>query len=193
MSRLLTVIVLVFLFCATLLGQAPGSRKATLSDVLVARAQEWVDTWNNKDVGGMRRLHADDVAGQLYGIGEEFGTVDKLLDDIARENFWNLSWSIKIVDPRVRVLGTDAALVAFRLVGQETNSDGGSRPYSAAYSLIFQRQKNIWKVIHVHSSHGPVPGSGSRTDRPSLINGNLADSSSYAARRSASDKRVIGR
>ncbi|MEP6705436.1 MAG: nuclear transport factor 2 family protein [Acidobacteriota bacterium] len=163
MSRLLTVIVIVFWCCAAVFGQAAGSRKATLPDMLLARAQLCGDTWNNKDVDRMRRLHADDVSIQLYGIGEEFGTVETLLDDIARTKFWNLSWSIKIEDSRVRLLGKDAALVTFHLVGQETNSDGGSRRYSGAHSLIFQRQKNVWKVVHVHSSHGPMPGSASTT------------------------------
>jgi ketosteroid isomerase-like protein len=162
MSRLLKVITVVLISSAAALGQASVSKKATLSDILIARAQEWVDTWNKKDVRRMRGLHAADVTGQLYGIVEEFTTIDKLLDDIARENFWKLSWSIKIVEPRVRILGPDAALVAFRLIGDETNSTGGSRRYSAAYSLIFQRERKVWRVVHVHSSHGPVPGSPSR-------------------------------
>ena len=162
MSRLPKVITVVLISSAAAFGQASATKKATLPDILIARAQEWVDTWNNKDVKRMRALHAADVADQLYGIGEEFGTVDKLLDGIARENYWNLSWSIKIVEPRVRLLGPDAALVAFRLIGDETNSDGRSRRYSGAYSLIFQREKKVWKVIHVHSSHGPVPGTPSQ-------------------------------
>ena len=163
MSGLLRVITVVLISSAAAIGQAAVSKKATLSDTLIARAQEWVDTWNNKDVKRMRGLHAADVTGQLYGIGEEFTTMDKLLDGIAKENFWNLSWSIKIVEPRVRILGPDVALVAFRLIGDETNnSTGGSRRYSGAYSLIFQRERKVWKVVHVHSSHGPVPGSPSQ-------------------------------
>jgi ketosteroid isomerase-like protein len=162
MPRLLKVITVLLVASAAGSGQASVSGKAALTDTLITRSQEWVDTWNKKDVKRMRALHAEDVADQLYGIGEEFGTVEHLLDDIARENFWNLSWSIKIVDPRVRVLGPNSALVAFRLIGDETNSKGGSRRYSAAYSLIFQREKRVWKVAHVHSSHGAVPGSTSR-------------------------------
>jgi uncharacterized protein (TIGR02246 family) len=158
MSRLLSVAALLF-FCSTaLVGQAPRSSTASVSNTLVARAQEWVDTWNDKDVERMRRLHADDVSIQLYGIGEEFVAIDKLLKAIREENFWNLSWSIKIVQPHVRMLGADAALVTFRLVGKETHRGGSSRPYSAAYSLVFQRHRGEWKIVHVHSSSGPVPG-----------------------------------
>jgi hypothetical protein len=106
----------------------------------------------------MRRLHADDISIQLYAIGEEFVTMEKLLKEIREENFWKLSWSIKIVQPQVRMLGADAALVAFRLVGKETHSNGSSRPYSAAFSLVFQRYRDDWKIVHVHDSSGPVPG-----------------------------------
>jgi hypothetical protein len=121
-----------------------------------------VDTWNKKDVRRMRRLHADDVSRQLYGIGEEFVTVETLLGDIERENFWGLSYAIKVVDPKVRVLGSGAALVTFKLIGQEISREGGSKRYSGAYSLIFERQKSSWKITHVHSSHGAVPGSATK-------------------------------
>ena len=158
MSRLLSVATLLFFSSTVLVGQTPRSSTASTSDTLVARAQEWVDTWNNKDVERMRRLHADDASIQLYGRGDRFGTIERTLKEIREENFWNLSWSVKIEEPRVRILGADAALVAFRLVGKETHSDGSSRPYSSAYSLVFQRYRDEWKIVHIHSSSGPVPG-----------------------------------
>jgi uncharacterized protein (TIGR02246 family) len=157
MSRLLCVIIFLFFCSTTLVGQTRDARTAPVSDTLVALAQEWVDTWNNKDVERMRRLHADDVSIQLYALGEEFVTIEKLLKEIRKENFWKLSWSIKIVQPHVRMLGADAALVAFRVVGKETHSYGSSRPYSAAFSLVFQRYRDEWKIVHVHDSSGPVP------------------------------------
>ena len=160
MARLLSVVAFL-LFCpAALSAQTSGSKTAPVSDTLVARAQEWVDTWNKKDVERMRRLHADDVSSQLYGIGDEFGTIEGLLKELREKNFWNLSWSIKIVEPRVRILGANGALVAFRLVGSETSKDGTMRPYSAAFSLIFQRVRGEWLIVHVHDSDCPSPGSG---------------------------------
>jgi hypothetical protein len=47
-----------------MLGQAAASRRSTASEILLVRAQEWVDTWNKKDVARMRALHADDISGQ---------------------------------------------------------------------------------------------------------------------------------
>ena len=160
MPRLLSVVAFL-LFCpVALVAQTSGSKTARVSNTLVARAQEWVDTWINKDVKRMRRLHADDVSSQLYGIGDDFDTMERLLNELREGNFWNVSWSIKIVEPRVRILGADAALVAFRLVGSETPKDGTTRPYSAAISLIFQRVRGEWLIVHVHDSSGPAPGSG---------------------------------
>jgi len=158
MSRLLCVLIFLFFCSATLVGQTRGSSTAPVSDTLIARAHEWVDTWNYKDVERMRQLHADDVSIQRYGIGDEFITIEKLLKEIREQNFWKLSWSIKIVQPHVRMLGADAALVAFRLQGKETHSDGRSRIYSAAYSLVFQRYRSEWKIVHVHSGSNPIAG-----------------------------------
>lgn len=158
MYRILCSAFILVLTTSALFAQRKSPVAASpSSDRLIARSEEWVNTWNDRDVDKLRSLHAKDISSQLYGIGEEFLSVDKLLDDIKRENWWGLSWSIKIKDPKVRMLGSDAALVAFRLVGSETNSSGNSRVYSGAYTLVFQRQTNEWKVVHVHSSHGPVP------------------------------------
>lgn len=157
MSRLLFGFAILVLFCPGFVGQSSGSKTKSVQATLIARAQEWVDTWNDKDVKRMRQLHAADISSQLYAIDGEFVTMKGLLDELAKEKFWNLSWSIKIADPRVRLLGSDSALVTFRLVGKETNSKGISRPYSAAFSMIFQRQKNVWKVVHVHDSSANQP------------------------------------
>lgn len=156
--RILILILSVFFISTAMLGQTAGKR-ASVSEVLLARSNAWVETWNKKDVRRMRQLHAADLANQLYGIGEELIPMNVLFDDIEKENFWGASWAIKIENPRVRMLGTDSALVAFNLRGSETDGRGGSKRYSGAYTLTFQRQKNDWKIVHVHSSHGPVPGS----------------------------------
>ena len=160
MARLLCVVAFLWFCPGALSAQTSGSDTAPVSDKLVARTQEWVDTWINKDVKRMRRLHADDVSRQMYGIGDGFDTIGRLLNELRDENFWNVSWSIKIVEPRVRILGADAALVAFRLVGSETPKEGTTRPYSAAISLIFQRIRGVWLIVHVHDSSGTAPGSG---------------------------------
>lgn len=98
----------------------------------------------------MRRLHADDVADQRYVIGNGFGTMESLLRMLREENFWNVTWSIKIADPKVRMLGSDAGLVSFLLVGTETTGAGVPRPFSEAFSLVFQRIRGKWLIVHVH-------------------------------------------
>jgi hypothetical protein len=63
-------------------------------------------------------MHGD-VTRTVYVIGETFSTVDWLLQEIREKKFWDLSWKIRMVEPHVRVLGADAGLVSFRLVGEE--------------------------------------------------------------------------
>jgi hypothetical protein len=127
-------------------------------DTLMARTQQWVDTWNNKDLEGMRRLHAADIGRQRYGIGHGFTTVEWLLKELRDKNFWGLSWSLRIVDPEVRMLGGDAGLVSFRLLGTETPTEGPAHPFSAAFSVVFQRIQGEWRIVHVHDS-SPATGS----------------------------------
>lgn len=62
-----------------------------------------------------------------------------------------------MVEPHVRILGPDAGLVSFRLVGEETGAVW-TKPFSAAFSLVYQKLDGEWKIAHVHDS--------SRLDEP---------------------------
>ena len=140
------------------IAQQADSVVSPTGDTLLARTQQWVDTWNNKDLEGMRRLHAADLSRQRYGIGHGFTTMEWLLNELREKNFWDLSWSLRIVDSDVRMLGGDAGLVSFRLLGSETPNNGPARPFSAAFSLVFQRIRGEWRIVHVHDS-SPATGS----------------------------------
>ena len=160
MLRLLLLALIVLLvFPSDGAGQGVQSSQSPITDTLLVRTQRWVDAWNEKDVGSMRRLHAADVGDQRYAIGNSFTTMEWLLKELRETNFWSVTWSIKIVDAKVRMLGADAGLVSFRLVGNETPSGGATRPFSEAFSLIFQRVGVEWLIVHVHDSSRLEPRS----------------------------------
>ena len=121
-----------------------------VTEALLSLTQEWVDTWNRRDIERMAQMHGD-VAHTVYVIGETSSTVEWLLQEIRDKNFWNLSWKLAVLKPHVRVLGPDAGLVSFRLVGEETGV-GGTKPFSAAFSLVFQKLDGEWKIVHVQDS-----------------------------------------
>jgi hypothetical protein len=146
------------LLSAILLTPADGAAQSAhpstspVTDTLLARTQQWVDTWNKKDVEGMRRLHAVDVGDQRYGIGNGFTTIEWLLKELRETNFWNVTWSVKMAEPKVRMLGADAGLVSFRLKGSETPSGAAAHEFLESFSLIFQRIGGEWLIVHVHDS-----------------------------------------
>lgn len=127
-----------------------------VTDTLLALSQEWTDSWNQKNVERMAQLHGD-IRNTLYGIGDNFTTVEWLLTELRQKNFWNVSWKVAMVEPRVRPLGSNAGLVSFRLVGEET-SVRGTKPFVAAFTLVFQKLDGVWKIVHIQDS--------SRLDEP---------------------------
>jgi hypothetical protein len=160
MSRVLVFALTILLsFSSDAAAQSVDSSASRVTDTLLVHTQKWVDAWNEKDVQGIRSLHAADVGDQRYGIGNEFITVEWLLKEISKTNFFNVTWSIKIADAKVRMLGADAGIVSFRLVGNETPRGGAPRPFSEAFSLIFQRSRGDWSIVHVHDSTRLGPGS----------------------------------
>lgn len=132
---------------------------SSITDTLLVRTQRWVDAWNERDAGGLRRLHAADVGDQRYVIGNGFTTMEWLLEELRDTNFWNVTWSVRMVDTKVRLLGEDAGLVSFRLTGDETSSGGATRPFSEVFSVIFQRVQGEWLIVHVHDSTRSTSGS----------------------------------
>ena len=131
---------------------------AAVTQTLLALSQQWVDTWNERDIERMAEMHGD-VARTVYVIGETSSTVEWLLREIRDKNFWNLSWKIRMVEPHVRVLSADAGVVFFRLVGEEA-SERGTMPFSAAFTLVYQRLDGDWKIVHVQDSsrlEAPAP------------------------------------
>jgi ketosteroid isomerase-like protein len=138
--------------------QRSGGPTAPGSETLLALSQMWVDTWNQRDVARMAEMHGD-VTRTVYVIDETFSTVEWLLRDIREKNFWNLSWKIEMVEPHVRMLGADAGLVSFRLVGEEEGPQG-TKPFSAAFTVVYQKLDGEWKIVHVQDSsrlEAPVP------------------------------------
>jgi ketosteroid isomerase-like protein len=131
---------------------------AAVAQTLLGLSQEWVDTWNQQDVDRMAEMYGD-VTRTFYVIGETFSTVEWLLREIREKKFWNLSWKIRIVEPHVRILAADAGLVSFRLVGEEASARG-TKPFSAAFTLVYQKLAGEWKIVHVQDSsrlEAPTP------------------------------------
>jgi uncharacterized protein (TIGR02246 family) len=127
---------------------AASPNAAELEARLLSLAQEWVDTWNKKDVDRMQQLHSEDF---LYGVFGSFGEGRALLDTLRREDFWGVTYTLTIVKPQVRILSSDTALVLFQLVGKSVSSKG-TRPYSSLFTLVYQKHGAEWRVVHVHDS-----------------------------------------
>jgi hypothetical protein len=123
---------------------------AAVTKTLLDLSQQWVDTWNERDVERMAAMHGD-VTQTRYAIGQTSTTVEWLLQEIRATNYWNVSWKIRMVEPHVRVLNDDAGFVFFRLVGDETIA-GATRPFSAAFTLVYQKLDGEWKIVHVQDS-----------------------------------------
>lgn len=135
-------------------GEGPSAGLTSSDDAAAAKAillgltQEWVRTWNEKDVDRMQQLHDSDF---LYGIYGRFMDGQKLLKLIREEDFWGLTYNLKMVEPRVRLLSSDTALVLFQLEGKSVGPKG-ARPYASLFTLVYQRRGGDWKIIHVHDS-----------------------------------------
>jgi uncharacterized protein (TIGR02246 family) len=124
--------------------------KGTAQDTaeLLSLTEQWVRSWNEKDVDRMRQLQADDL---LYGVFGSFTEGPVLIEQLRSNNFWGVTYSLRTVDPKVRILSSDIALVLFALVGTSAGPKG-AQPYRSLFTLVYQRRDGEWKIVHVHDS-----------------------------------------
>ena len=115
---------------------------------LLSLTEQWVRTWNEKDVDRMQQLQADDL---LYGVFGSFTQGPVLLEQLRSNNFWGVTYTLRTVDPKVRILSSDTALVLFKLVGTSVGPKG-SQPYRSLFTLVYQRRGGEWKIVHIHDS-----------------------------------------
>ena len=57
-----------------------------------------------------------------------------------------------IVAPRVRRLGSDAALVTYTRLVQTTDSEGRTSTHAFEETRVWQRVNDAWKHVHFHRS-----------------------------------------
>lgn len=96
----------------------------------------------------MQQLHDGDF---LYGVFGRFSDGQDLLKEIRKENFWGVTYTLKMAEPQVRILSSNTALVLFQLVGKSVGPKG-ERPYASLFTLVYQKRGNDWKIVHVHDS-----------------------------------------
>ena len=142
----------LFITLSSICSQAAMGQQGhetALSDTAMTYARTWTAAWNNLNAEQMIQLHSEDL--QYYYGGKRMApraTFERVLrDDIIP----NESYSIKMVDPHVQVIGSNAVVVSFFLRGESKRKEATS-PFAAAVSLVLEKRNGKWKIIHIHES-----------------------------------------
>lgn len=147
LSSFCIFITLVSIYTQPTLGQQ--GPEAALSDTAMTYARTWTAAWNNLNAENMIKLHSKDL--QYYYGGKRMApraTFERVLQE---DIIPNETYSIKMVDPHVQVMGSGAAVVSFLLRGETTRKEATS-PFAAAVSLVLEKRNGKWKIIHIHES-----------------------------------------
>ena len=126
----------------------PTFNPAAIEAEVLKVDREWANVIKSYDVDAMRRIEAEDVV-LVYPDGSTGTKADDIRDIEAK----NLTVeSFEMVDPKVTVLGADAAFVTGRSIikkGKYKRPDGKMIDISGEYRFtdIFARRNGNWQVI----------------------------------------------
>lgn len=157
-NRPLTLSTMVLTCCiaagcvSTTRPRLTAEQEAAISNTVLSLTEAYNAAWEGLRAGPILQFHGDDF--QYYWFDQR---VSDDFEEVLRTE-WLAGieeYSIEMIDPQVKVLGADAAVVSFQFVDRET-TDGSVQESSGALGYIFERQAGEWKIVRIHHS-GSVP------------------------------------
>ena len=136
-------------------SQSEHKQDSAIADTVLALTNEYVVAWESLNQEDILRFHSDDI--QYYWMGTGSVTSNAAFAGLLKMILPTLrSWSMKVREPRIKVLGPDAAVVSFLFDFESVGTDGQLDSGTQAATYVFERLNGDWKIIIVHES-APVP------------------------------------
>ena len=129
------------------LGQEAASQAQ--ADSLLALTEDLAEAWVALDAEEYLKWFSDDLA--FYFEGGQADASD--FEAGVRAAIGTLrSSTFEILNPRVDVLGADAAAVSFQLRELMVDTAGQTTDLRAALTLVWARRADGWKIVLAHES-----------------------------------------
>ena len=132
---------------ATTACQNPGA--AVQEETILTLTEEVGAAWRSLDADDYLSWFSGDLL--FYFEGQR---VDRdAFDTVIRASLGGLrSSTFEVLDPRVQVLGQDAATISFDLRELMVDTAGGTTDLQAATTFVWARRPDGWKVVLAHES-----------------------------------------
>lgn len=124
-----------------------------IAEEILSITEKYNQTWETLNMENVAKFHSDSSF-RYYrnmklavGSNEEF---KKMFPEYMKEA---KSWKIKVSDPVVQVLSKNAAVIGFTGVAELiTINNEVSDAGTGAYTYIWQKINDQWKLVHIHES-----------------------------------------
>jgi uncharacterized protein (TIGR02246 family) len=125
------------------------SPSASLADSIETFTQQLAESWVRLDADGYLKWFSDDFVFYIDGQRvprDEFEAVVRAATGSLQESTFEIS------DSHVEVLGPDAGVISFDLREVMVDTTGATTDLNAAMTLIWQRQRDEWRITIAHES-----------------------------------------
>ena len=143
----------VIVGCASLSSSRLSSdQESAISEALLSTTAAYNAAWEALDFEQIAKFHAADFTYYRRGVVDSESN-----DDFARAYHENVATRISgywaaASDTWVKVLGSNAGIVAFVFRGGVETPDGAKHSYDGALTYVFERSDGQWRITHIHES-----------------------------------------
>ena len=150
--KFFTIFLFVFLSFHFAYGQT-GKEHQKIAEEILAITEKYNQTWETINMDMVATYHSDSSFRYYRNMHLSVSSNEEFKKMYPLYLKGTKSWTLKVNNPVVQVLGQDAAVIGFtgkaELVSSDDKvSDGGT----GAYTYVWKKINGEWKIIHIHES-----------------------------------------
>ena len=149
LSAILSCLCLIF-HCTN--GQSTEEAQKIV-DEIVTITEKYNHTWETLNMDNVAKFHSDSSFRYYRNMKLSVANNEEFRKLLPLYLKGTKSWKIEVSKPVVQILSNDAAVIGFTGVAELITTDNKvSDAGTGAYTYIWKKINNEWKLVHIHES-----------------------------------------
>jgi len=148
----ITVFAFILLTFHFAYGQTNKETQKIVEEILTI-TEKYNQTWETLNMEKVAKFHSDSSFRYYRNMKLSVGNNEEFKKTYSQIMKGAKSWTIKVINPVVQVLSGKAAVISFTAKAEAISNDNEiSDNGTGAYTYVWKKTNDQWKIIHIHES-----------------------------------------